>query len=68
MPPGVASPDEVETRFGALRFFDEVPDQASTEKIYDNLDYQRAVQAYLLVEVDKLFDKGAPIGEDAVPN
>jgi hypothetical protein len=24
------------------------PDQASTEKIYDNLDFQRAVQAYLL--------------------
>jgi len=48
LPPGVASPDTVETRFGALHFFDGVPDQASTEKIYDNLDYQRAVQAYLL--------------------
>lgn len=48
MPPGVASPDTVETRFGALRFFDGVPDQASTDKIYENLDYQRAVQAYLL--------------------
>src|SRR4051794_8896318 len=48
MPPGVASPDAVETRFGTLRFFDGVPDQASTEKIYDNLDFQRAVQAYLL--------------------
>jgi hypothetical protein len=47
-PPGVASPDVVETRFGALHFFDGVPDQASTEKIYDNLDYQRALQAYLL--------------------
>src|SRR5271165_450978 len=48
MPPGVASPDTVDTRFGTLRFFDGVPDQASTEKIYDNLDFQRAVQAYLL--------------------
>ncbi len=48
MPRGVASPDTVDTRFGALHFFDGVPDQASTEKIYDNLDYQRAVQAYLL--------------------
>jgi hypothetical protein len=37
----------VETRFGTLWFFDGVPDQASTEKIYDNLDFQRAVQAYL---------------------
>ena len=48
MPPGVASPDTVEPRFGTLHFFDGVPDKASTEKIYDNLDYQRAVQAYLL--------------------
>ncbi len=48
VPPGVASPNEVETRLGKLNFFDGVPDQASTEKIYDNLDFQRAVQAYLL--------------------
>ena len=48
IPPGVAAPDTVDTRFGTLRFFDGVPDQASTEKIYDSLDYQRAVQAYLL--------------------
>lgn len=25
-----------------------MPDQASTDKIYDSLDFQRAVQAYLL--------------------
>ena len=48
IPPGVAAPDTVDTRFGTLRFFDGVPDQASSEKIYDSLDYQRAVQAYLL--------------------
>lgn len=48
MPPGVASPDKVETRLGTLNFFDGFPDQASVEKLYDNLDFQRAVQAYLL--------------------
>jgi hypothetical protein len=48
MPPGVASPDKVETRFGTLNFFDGFPDKASVEKLYDNLDFQRAVQAYLL--------------------
>jgi len=47
-PPGVASPAKVEAPFGALKFFDGVPDKASTEKIYDNLDFQHAVQAYLL--------------------
>ena len=29
--PGIASPGKVETRFGALKLFDGVPDQASTE-------------------------------------
>ena len=48
MPPGVAMPEKLETRFGTLTFSDGVPDKTSTEKIYDNLDFQRAVQAYLL--------------------
>jgi hypothetical protein len=48
MPPGVACPTKVETRFGTLNFFDGFPDKASVEKLYDNLDFQRAVQAYLL--------------------
>src|SRR5512137_1415786 len=47
MPPGVASPDKVETRLGTLRFFDGFPDKATAEKCYDNLDFQRGVQAYL---------------------
>ncbi len=48
MPPGVVVPDRVDTRFGSLRFLGGVPDQASTDRIYDNLDFQRALQAYLL--------------------
>ena len=48
IPAGIASPDKVETRLGTLKFFDGFPDQASVEKLYDNLDFQRAVQAYLL--------------------
>jgi hypothetical protein len=48
LPPGIAVPNQVETRFGTLNFQGGVPDEASTEKIYDNLDFQRAVQAYLL--------------------
>jgi len=38
----------VETRLGTLKFFDGFPDKATTEKLYDNLDFQRTVQAYLL--------------------
>jgi len=47
-PPGIAMPDEVETRLGTLKFFDGFPDKPTVERIYDNLDFQRAVQAYLL--------------------
>jgi hypothetical protein len=47
MPPGVASPDKVETRLGTLNLIDGFPDKATAEKLYDNLDFQRAVQAYL---------------------
>ncbi len=48
MPQGIESPAKVETRLGTLDFFDGFPDKTSTEKLYDNLDFQRAVQAYLL--------------------
>jgi hypothetical protein len=47
IPDGIASPDKVETPLGTLRFFDGVPDQETTQKLYDSLDYQRAVQAFL---------------------
>jgi hypothetical protein len=61
MPPGVAAPAQVETRLGTLRFDSGVPDQATTDKLYDNLDFQRAVQAYLLglPPVNQLANKSA---------
>ncbi len=48
MPPGVDSPAKVETRLGTLHFFDGFPEKATAEKLLDNLDFQRAVQAYLM--------------------
>jgi hypothetical protein len=61
MPSGIASPDKVETRFGTLKFFDGFPDKASAEKLFDNLDFQRAVQAYLLAlpAVNQAFNRKA---------
>lgn len=47
IPQGIASPDRVETRLGTLHFFDGFPDKLTVEKLYDNLDFQRAVEAYL---------------------
>jgi hypothetical protein len=47
MPAGITAPAEVKTRLGTLRTKDGFPDKATIEKIYDNLDFQRGVQAVL---------------------
>jgi hypothetical protein len=46
--PGVATPDKVETPIGTLNLSDGYPDAATVQKVYDNLDASRALQAYLL--------------------
>ena len=46
--PGVAVPNEVETSIGTLNLQYGYPDDATTQKVYDNLDASRALQAYLL--------------------
>jgi len=48
IPEGIEVPDQVNSRLGILKFFDGFPDDATVEKLYDDLDFQRAVQAYLL--------------------
>ena len=47
MPAGITAPAEVKTRLGTLRTKDGFPDKATIEKVYDNLDFQRGVQAVL---------------------
>ena len=47
IPPSITTSDEVQTRIGALKFFDGFPDKATVDKVYDNLDFQRGIQAYL---------------------
>ena len=47
MPAGITAPAEVETRLGTLRTKDGFPDAATIEKVFDNLDFQRGVQAIL---------------------
>ncbi|MCK1474439.1 DUF1254 domain-containing protein, partial [Bradyrhizobium sp. 197] len=46
-PPYLVTPNTVETRIGTLKFIDGFPDEATAAKVYDNLDFQRGVQAYL---------------------
>jgi hypothetical protein len=47
MPAGITAPAKVNTRLGTLRTKDGFPDEATIEKVYDNLDFQRGVQAVL---------------------
>jgi hypothetical protein len=47
IPPAITTPDVVETRLGTLRFFDGFPDEATVETVMGNLDFSRAVQAFL---------------------
>jgi hypothetical protein len=47
IPPQITTPDTVETRLGTLKFFDGFPDDATVEKVMDNLDFSRGVQTFL---------------------
>src|SRR5262245_43651696 len=47
IPASITTPDTVTSTIGTLRFFDGVPDEATTQLIYDNVDRQRGVDAFL---------------------
>jgi hypothetical protein len=47
IPQEIMTPDAVETRIGSLKFFDGFPDDATTQKLYDNLDFMRGVEVFL---------------------
>lgn len=67
----VSIADEVETHFGTLEFFDGVPTDSTIDKVYDNLDRMRGVQAYLDnvggVSIQSVLDGLGKAGADA-PN
>ncbi|MHC4181354.1 MAG: DUF1254 domain-containing protein, partial [Planctomycetota bacterium] len=46
-PKSILTPDKVETRIGTLEFFDGLPSTETVEKVYDHLDFQRGVRAFL---------------------
>jgi hypothetical protein len=47
IPQQIMTPDAVETRIGTLKFVDGLPTKETTQKMYDNLDFQRGVSAFL---------------------
>jgi hypothetical protein len=47
IPAGLTTPDRVQTQLGTLEFKDGAPSAATAKKVYDNLDYIRAVDAFM---------------------
>lgn len=47
LPPSLVTPDKLETSIGALEFKDGVPDKATSQKLYDNLDLTYAYRAFM---------------------
>jgi hypothetical protein len=47
IPPALVTPSEVQSRIGKLEFKDGAPTQATLDKVYDNLLYTHAVNAFL---------------------
>ena len=47
IPAEITTPDTVETRIGTLKFNDGFPTDETVQKVYDNLDFMRGVDAFL---------------------
>jgi hypothetical protein len=47
IPPAITTPDKVETRIGTLDFKDGMPSKQTIDKVYDNLDYTHAFEAFV---------------------
>jgi hypothetical protein len=47
IPLDITTPDSVETSLGTLKFVDGLPDEATVEKVYENLDRMRGVDVFL---------------------
>ena len=47
IPSKILTPDRVETRIGTLEFSDGFPSSETSERVFDNLDFLRAVEVFL---------------------
>src|SRR5512146_1101858 len=43
----ISTPDQVESRLGALAFKDGMPSKETMDKVYDNLDFTHAFEAFV---------------------
>jgi len=47
IPPSISTPGRVDTRIGTLEFNDGAPSKATLDKVYDNLDFSHAFEAFV---------------------
>jgi hypothetical protein len=47
IPPSLVTPDRIESRLGVLEFKDGVPNKATADKVFDNLDFTFAYRAFM---------------------
>jgi hypothetical protein len=47
IPPAITTPDKVETRVGTMEFKDGMPSKETVDKVYDNLDFTHAFEAFV---------------------
>jgi hypothetical protein len=47
IPSSITTPDRLDSRIGPLDFNDGAPNQATLDKVFDNLDYTRAFEAFV---------------------
>jgi hypothetical protein len=47
IPPSLVTPDKVESRLGTLEFKDGMPSKETLDKVYDNLDFTHAFEAFV---------------------
>ena len=48
IPANVITPDKVETSIGTLHFYDGFPTEETAQKVWDNQDFVRAVEAMIM--------------------
>ncbi len=69
VPEGIATPDKLKTSIGTLNSFDGVPDEATTQLVYDNLALQRATNAFLsTIQVASMYAMEEGLREFGPPN
>ena len=47
VPPSITTPDKVEIRIGTMEFKDGMPSKETVDKVYDNLDFTHALEAFV---------------------